>query len=408
MHEFFAISISLIGARTGPIYAMGRLVAPTAEFRYAQGIRYDVAGLGLWLVGAGARFTLAPTLELDVNALALLTSGRPEVGAAAGSGGGGELRLRLSPFPLLAVRPELEVSVGLLLFPNQPFLPGGDVYDGIISFGASLHVPLGAHLALHLRTFVVHLSNGQGLGRHNPAFDGWGAGVGVSGASQSALQVIDHPQGRPPTPRHFTWAAGYSLGETDGAQIHSGQVRATGRFAAWLLGSVEVWGGSLDQHGFGQVSAAAISHNNVLAVALEGTYRRYAGANIGAATSQWEWHITPEASFLAMGQHERSYAFGTLWRAGGGLRVFPLSRLAIDVGLGWDRINAPHPAGDNQFNPYFTIEGIIWSFDEGSSSLSLFVDRQISSLNLVGLRIAGGFNGNLRSRDRVQCWRPLR
>ena len=153
--------------------------AATVDVRGERGTG-TVAGLDLGAVGVGVEWWIVPTLRLRTTALLLGATGTTTTGRSASGGAGGEIGVRLLPFPSWPVRPYARMSAGFLLFLRRPFLPGGDVYDFILGAGAGLEIPLGPRLALFGEVNGTHLSNGQGIGSFNPAFNGFGGLLGAS------------------------------------------------------------------------------------------------------------------------------------------------------------------------------------------------------------------------------------
>lgn len=70
-------------------------------------------------------------------------------------------------------RLNLDVAGSAMLY-DRPFPSGGSRYNGMIQAGPSVRTSLdhGRRLAAGVRW--THISNGQGLGAHNPSFDGRG------------------------------------------------------------------------------------------------------------------------------------------------------------------------------------------------------------------------------------------
>ena len=124
------------------------------------------------------------------------------------------------------------------------------------------------------------------------------------------------------------------------------------------------------------------------------------------ATLQAEWHLTPEFTLVAMGHYERPSFFDEVWRAAGALRAYPFESLAIDLGVGFDRIGQARLVGDVA-EPFFSVEwrlplGLVdWQF-------ALFVERNVSTLGLAGLRVSYGLGPTPRDAARHASWRRIR
>jgi lipid A 3-O-deacylase len=91
--------------------------------------------------------------------------------SAWGAGPSAEARFEL----LRGERATLNVDLGTaLLLYDRPFPAGGDHYNGMFQLGPSVSfTPAPAH-TLTLGYRWVHVSNGQGLGPHNPAYEAKG------------------------------------------------------------------------------------------------------------------------------------------------------------------------------------------------------------------------------------------
>jgi hypothetical protein len=70
-------------------------------------------------------------------------------------------------------RLNLEASGSVMAF-DRSFPAGGTWYNGMVQAGPSLSVDLDRKRNLTVGARWAHLSNGQGLGAHNPSFDGRG------------------------------------------------------------------------------------------------------------------------------------------------------------------------------------------------------------------------------------------
>jgi hypothetical protein len=153
--------------------------AVTVEARGVIG-KGDVTGISLGAVGAGVEWRVVAPLRLRTIALVLGGTGSTDTGQSAGGGAGGDLAASIVPFPNWPVQPYLRLSAGFLLFLREPFLPGGDFYEFILGYGAGFAIPIGTRVSVIGDLQVVHLSNGQGLGPFNPAFDGYAGLIGIN------------------------------------------------------------------------------------------------------------------------------------------------------------------------------------------------------------------------------------
>ncbi|MDQ8021367.1 MAG: acyloxyacyl hydrolase [Moraxellaceae bacterium] len=73
----------------------------------------------------------------------------------------------------------LQASGAVLLY-SEDFPYGGDRYNFMWRAGPALQFKLGQAATLNLQYHWMHVSNGQGTGDHNPAYDAHGASLGVS------------------------------------------------------------------------------------------------------------------------------------------------------------------------------------------------------------------------------------
>ncbi len=124
-------------------------------------------GIGLTATGAdGHIFQLDPTLtrvRFDNRALGL----------------GPTAYLGVTPVRLGRLRLGMEATAGLLLYSTR-FPAGGDHYNGMLRVGPVLALRLSPTDELRLSAKWMHVSNGQGLGPHNPSYEGHGLALGWS------------------------------------------------------------------------------------------------------------------------------------------------------------------------------------------------------------------------------------
>jgi hypothetical protein len=123
-------------------------------------------GLGATLMHASGQITQL-TGSLDDGSLREARLDSP--GWGLGPSIGASLRAPMSP----AVSVSLDVK-GAVLLHDRAFPAGGKRYNGLIEGGPSLHWRLDGGSEVSLGARWLHLSNGQGLGAHNPSYDGRG------------------------------------------------------------------------------------------------------------------------------------------------------------------------------------------------------------------------------------------
>ena len=75
-----------------------------------------------------------------------------------------------------AARVGLDASGSVMLY-DRGFPSGGSWYNGMLQAGPSLNLSLSKGRSLTTGVRWTHISNGQGLGAHNPSFDGRGVFV---------------------------------------------------------------------------------------------------------------------------------------------------------------------------------------------------------------------------------------
>jgi hypothetical protein len=381
-----------------PVRAEGQSLDLLVETRADAGTG-DRAGLDLFVGGVGAALHIARTLELRGLGLALGPLDTTAGGVGAHGGAGGELAFQVVPFPGWPVRPYVRAAAGLLLFPRAPFLPGGDVYDFVLHYGVGVETSLGGRFRLGVHVHFVHLSNGQGLGAFNPAFDGLGGGLELAYAlvgtpPASVWDGAEEPSGRE------TWLPGVVVegagGAGGGVLLVNARVRVAERLAPHLLVLVDGEAGSLDHERYGEVGLALVGHLGFASAGVHAGYRNYVGLETLVLQAQGEAHITPEVTLCATALTERS-VLADVVRVGGGLRVFPVPSLLIDLGVGYD----------DHTRPYLGLE---WQLPWRASSwaASLFLENQIASIKIVGLRVEWDVGSSLRDEARATGWRRLR
>jgi hypothetical protein len=367
----------------------------------------SVSNLTLVLAGAGVELPVAPTLTARGTLLGMVPIGSVEGGEPARAGAGGELSLRLTPWPEWSVRPYARWGMGLMLF-REPFLPGGTRYDGILTLATGVEWQLGQRWTVGLDASSVHLSNGQGLGDHNPAYDGFGVTLAAarSLAPRRVPDRADWPEltrgARDSATPGITAEA--TVGEVGSALLVSGRALVAQRIAEPLLVQLDAEGGELADEPFAEIGGDLAAHLGAVSLAPHVGYRRFVGFDTLVLGFQGELHIH-EVSVVGMVHHERNEVFGTLWRAGFGLRAYPIPDVLVELGIGFDQI------GDDTIqdssDPYLGFE---WRVPVGGDTwqLSLRIERQISTINLAALRVSWGMGPTLAELGRRHGFRRVR
>jgi hypothetical protein len=348
-------------------------VGVAAELRVDRGVDESV-GVDLETVGVGAQARPTSMLAITAFALGMTTSGMRSDGAHATGSLGGELALAVRPFPHWRVRPYLRASAGMLLFPNAPFLPGGDVYDFVLHVGLGADVPITSRLALAVHFDRAHISNGQGLGPQNPSFDGYGLGAELAYALAEPAEP--DPELRPSLP-----SAGVAVdGELANANgwLEAGRIRAATQLATGVRGQLDIDAGSLADHGFVEAGVDALATDVHGTIAAHLGARDYAGIYTGIVQVQGELAVAPATSVITTAVWEPSN-FQSALLASAGLRVRPHRDVVIDAG---EAVIAA--AGDPlDHELYFDVE---WRIGPAA----VFYERQLAGLNLAGLRWYAG------------------
>jgi lipid A 3-O-deacylase len=138
-----------------------------------------------------ARKSIVPG-RLDLNLGATATRAKGSITQLKGSFEDGTLRTEtldspawglgptvnanLRVFDVGAARFNLDVSGSVMLY-DRGFPSGGSWYNGMVQAGPSLQLRFEKGRSLTVGTRWTHISNGQGLGAHNPSFDGRGVFV---------------------------------------------------------------------------------------------------------------------------------------------------------------------------------------------------------------------------------------
>ncbi len=382
--------------------------AVSADARGLVGMR-DVVGIDAGAMGVGIEWRAAPTLRLRTTALLMGTRGQTDSGRTAQGGAGGELAMRLIPFPTWVVRPYARLSAGFLLFLRGPLLPGGDFYDFILGAGGGLEVPLGARLTLFGDLAVAHLSNGQGGGSYNPAYDGWGGLVGLNVALQPPAEPAEPPPSAPePANPRATFTPGViaeaQVGWTAGL-MGAGRIRGTERLTTRFLAIVDLGAAAVGDTPFEEAGLAVAGHWQPVTAGVQVTYQHLPGITALAEQAQVEAHLTRETSLFATGILQQQTVFADFVVAGFGLRAFPLDRLRFDAGVGLTRPLVS--GGSNTAGPYVALE---WQLPLPSApwQLSVFAERQLSTNTVAGIRLAWNMGATLRDVARRTGWTVIR
>jgi hypothetical protein len=374
-----------------------------------------VSGIELGAVGAGVEWRLVPTVRLRTIALLLGGTGSTDTGRSANGGVGGELGARVLPFPAWPVRPYMRMSAGFLLFLRKQFLPGGDSYDFILGIGAGLEIPIGSQLSVIGDLHATHLSNDQGLGPFNPAFNGYGGIIGLNCtlAPESPATPIEPsgPEGlrgaEPETPRVGS-TPGLILDAGAGRtpeSVFEGRVRVVERLSLRFLAIVDAEAQSIGGTANENLGLGMVGHWAFATVGVLGMYEHIPGIDAVAEQAQVELHITPEASLFATAIWQQQKVFADFITSALGMRLFPIATARIDGGV---RLTHTLAVGtDLGVGPYLAFE---WQLPFGARpwQLSLFAEKQLSTIELAGVRFAWDMGETSRDVARRTGWMRIR
>jgi hypothetical protein len=353
-------------------------------------------GLDLIGIGAGVELRLSSMAQISALGLAVGTDGATADGTRAHGAPGGELALAIVPFPTWWIRPYLRWSGGILVFPGEPFLPGGDGYDFVLHAGAGVTIPLGQRFTLAVHADIAHVSNGQGLGAFNPAFNGIGGGVELAYALAPPVDAIEQPASRDPAGLEVV--ADGAFGNAQG-WLATGRIRAELPMTEHVVAQVDAEAGALADHAVAEAGLDIASEWQHVIVGAHAGLRDYVGLYTGVLQLQAETRITDATSIVGTAIYEPSTYVGSVG-AGVGLRVVATPRIAIDVGEGLE-----HSFGSTtEFAPYFGGEWQLPIALASRARWSLFYERQITGLNELGVRFAYGATATLHG----PIWRRLR
>jgi hypothetical protein len=132
---------------------------------------FDAAWIG-WRAGLTASYAHGHIVQLDDQFRDVRYDN-----AAGAIGPTGLLRLQTPPLAGLSLG--VEGSGGLLLY-SRDFPAGGDIYNSMWRAGPLLESRVTQALWFGTGVHVMHVSNGQGLGPHNPSYEAHGVTLWAS------------------------------------------------------------------------------------------------------------------------------------------------------------------------------------------------------------------------------------
>lgn len=384
--------------------APGTRGAPTLHLGWTCHTRADCES-GLAELGIGYSVDLTARVELGGRLVATRPHGIRDGRDAATLGGGGDLVMR---WHLLAERPPVDPYVELvggLVAHVDRWPPGGSHYVFRRSFGLGLAWHLGPAITLRAGVRQMHLSNGQGLGAHNPAFDGLGGDVGLSLGGRDGshpLPALLAPA-TDPAPARAVVQAQAALTEFDGELGAEARVEARAPLGggAWAqiraehgrLFAVDYVGGELDLVGQGARGL----------VGLTGGVQSFGGLVRRRVALQGEWYadaLATVAAQVAYATHDLGDA--TTLRVQWLLHPFDWIALGVGYEHAWD----DRPAHLDDVQPAVSVEvAPPWIGEHG---FTLAAEREIGDLRVFSLRYTAGAPADLRARHRAAGMQPLR
>jgi hypothetical protein len=299
------------------------------------------------------------------------------------------------------------MSAGFLLFLRRPFLPGGDVYDFILGAGAGLEVSLGPRLTLFGEVNGTHLSNGQGIGTFNPAFNGVGGLLAASYAlsPEPPPPPAAEPESDDPRAR---WTPGAIAEGTAGwamQLVSGGRLRVAERLTSHFMTMLDAQALSYSGTPYEDIGLAVVGHWTRATVGFQATYEHLPGIAAVAEQLQVEAHLSDEVSSFVTGAVQQQNVLSGFFVGAAGLRTFPFPSLRIDGGLALTRSFAPGAVTD--LGPYVAFEWQV-SLPARAWQLSLFVERQLSTAEIGGVRLAWNMGATLRDLARRSGWMRIR
>lgn len=94
-------------------------------------------------------------------------------------GAGPIFLIRCEPFHIRWFSISLDILGGIVVYTDK-FPPGGDVYNFTWRLGGALLFRLTDQLTLTVGARWMHVSNGQGLNKGNPSYEGVGVPIGLT------------------------------------------------------------------------------------------------------------------------------------------------------------------------------------------------------------------------------------
>ncbi len=197
------------------------------------------------------------------------------------------------------------------------------------------------------------------------------------------------------------------VGDVDGLWLLASRVVLAQRLGtAGLVALLDTEAGYLGGFTLAEVGAGLVGHLGEVSVGGRVGHRWFASFEVVVGTLQAEWHATPEVGFVAMGHWEGAAVGDDTWRAALGARAFPFRSLFCEIGVGFNRIGQDNFGGDTS-DPYLSVE---WQLPINTEDwqVALFVERQVSTLDLAGLRLGYGMGQSAHEVVRGAGWRPVR
>lgn len=376
-----------------------RSMSVAAAWLDSTGDEDDDIELAALRVGLGERFRDGFEVGGELGLGHYDESGKPGAGSTVGLGVSGFLRwhaLRGATWSAF-----LETGVGLVVADDEVPL-GGTEFNGTAQVGAGATLDVGDGLRMIVGLRQQHLSNGKGTGDGNPAWDGFGAYLGLAwDVTPTARQAAPLRPRQPADPWRHALRVDLRGGEQGGESAFGGVVAGDLRIAGGLYGQLR---GALD----------AVD-GDALKEAGAALYWREAHGLFGVAYDRQELDVFEDDELSAFAEywandlvtvtavvgHEDRNLSPTRAFGGVGFRLYLAEGFAAEIGV------AAREDGDDPDPSAFDVPiALEWSpVGLRRRGLSLYLEDDVNDeTRVLGLRWttggAWGPTGSLRERDR--------
>jgi len=376
------------------------------EHRYSFGVDDD-ADLNLQFFGPSITLELPANFSARFNLLGMRSYGENELGKGTTWGMGLESMLRVMPLGLGRIHPYAEWGLGVLLFPEL-FLPGGTHYDFLTTVGGGIDGRIFGMLRGHVGFYLSHISNGTGIHRGNPAFDGYSVSVGLRYDNSLPIKIPQLNFVENLNHSGSIWTPSGSLSAILGKQHEFGRSAMRGLLYQPICRSLVALaffeGGLLDDLFYGDIGLGLVGTTSIGRLAASGVYRNFDNIHLWNAELQGDLFLSDSASLVLLAGVQDQVFGANTWHLATALRVYPNRHLNIDMGVAApDLSDVTHGSGIE-----LTAE-IGWRLSLGWTDNQLYLFAKVDNAKWfqLGLRIDFGAGGDARSRDRQEGYRRL-